>query len=95
MSPDSLWPSLWPVLGETIRCPCCARTIPALVLTDAYLCPRHGLFEDRSEENESEENEVVHLDSGRRWQSWQGRWYQQHQQIESLRDELFAALACQ
>ena len=81
--------SLLPPLGETIHCPCCDRAIPALVLTDAYLCPRHGLFEVGSKENE-----VIHLDSGRRWQSWQGRWYQQHQQIESLRDELFAALTC-
>jgi len=80
--------SLLPPLGETIHCPCCKRAIPALVLTDAYLCPRHGLFEVGSKENE-----VIHLDSGRRWQSWQGRWYHQHQQIESLRDELFAALA--
>ncbi|MEL6162040.1 MAG: TIGR02652 family protein [Cyanobacteria bacterium J06627_32] len=87
MSLDSLLPVLLPVLGETIRCPCCDQPIPALVLTNAYLCPRHGLFEVGSEENE-----VVHLDSGRRWQSWQGHWYRQHQQIESLRAELFAAL---
>ncbi|MEM9004932.1 MAG: TIGR02652 family protein [Cyanobacteria bacterium P01_F01_bin.86] len=101
MSLDSLlpspWPSLWPVLGETICCPCCDCPIPALVLTNAYLCPRHGLFEasskeNESEENESEENEVIHLDSGRRWRSWQGHWYRQHEQIESLRTELFAAL---
>lgn len=78
---------LLPPLGETIRCPCCDRPIPALVLTNAYLCPRHGLFEVGSEEND-----VIHLDSGRRWQSWQGHWYRQHQQIESLRAELFAAL---
>ena len=79
--------SLLPPLGETIYCPCCNRPIPALVLTNAYLCPRHGLFEIGSEANE-----VVHLDSGRRWQSWQGHWYRQHQHIESLRDDLFAAL---
>lgn len=79
--------SLLPALGETIRCPCCERPIPALVLTNAYLCPRHGLFEVGSKENE-----VIHLDSGRCWQSWQGHWYRQHQQIESLRAELFAAL---
>ena len=36
--------SLLPAFGETIRCPCCDRSIPALVLTNAYLCPRHGLF---------------------------------------------------
>ena len=80
--------SLLPPLGETIRCPCCNCLIPALVLTNAYLCPRHGLFEVGSKENE-----VIHLDSGRRWQSWQGRWYRQHQQLESLRDELLATLA--
>ena len=37
--------SLLPAFGATIRCPCCDRSIPALVLTHAYLCPRHGLFE--------------------------------------------------
>ena len=36
--------SLFPPLGETIHCPCCDRPIPALLLTNAYLCPRHGLF---------------------------------------------------
>ena len=79
--------SLLPPLGETIRCPCCDRPIPALVLTNAYLCPRHGLFEVGSKENE-----VIHRDSGRCWQSWQGHWYRQHQQIESLQAELFAVL---
>ena len=79
--------SLLPPLGETIRCPCCHRTIPALILTDAYLCHHHGLFEVGSKKNE-----VIHLDSGRRWQSWQDHWYCQHQQIESLRADLFAAL---
>ena len=83
MSPGSVLPTF----GETIRCPCCDRSIPALFLTEAYLCQRHGLFEVGSEENE-----VIHLDSGRRWQSWQGHWYQQHQQIESLRAELVATL---
>ena len=80
--------SFLPPLGETIRCPCCNRPIPALVLTNAYLCPRHGLFEVGSEETE-----VIHLDSGRRWKFLQGRWYRQHQQIESLRAELLDALA--
>lgn len=79
--------SLLPALGETIRCPCCNRAIPALVLTNAYLCPRHGLFEVGPAENG-----IIHLDSGRYWQSWQGQWYCQHQQIESLRTEIFAAL---
>lgn len=79
--------SLLPALGETIRCPCCDRPIPALVLTNAYLCPRHGLFEVGSAENG-----IIHLDSGRYWRSWQSQWYRQHQQIESLRTEIFAAL---
>ena len=85
--------SLLPPLGETIHCPCCDCPIPALVLTDAYLCPRHGLFEVGSKKNGSKKNEVIHLDSGRCWQSWQGHWYLQHQHVESLRGELFAALA--
>ena len=77
--------SLLPPLGETIRCPCCDRLSPALVLTNAYLCPRHGLFEVGAEENGSKKsgskksgskksgskkNEVIHLDSGRKWRFW-------------------------
>ena len=82
----SLGPLL-PALGETIHCPCCHRSIPALVLTDAYLCPRHGLFEV-----EPAGNGVIHLDSGRLWRLWQGQWYRQHQKLESLRAEIFTAL---
>jgi uncharacterized protein (TIGR02652 family) len=78
---------LLPALGESIYCPCCHRSIPALTLTDAYLCPRHGLFEVCPAENG-----IIHLDSGRYWRSWRGQWYCQHQQIESLRIEIFAAL---
>ena len=79
--------SLLPAFGEAIRCPCCNHPIPALVLTNAYLCPRHGLFEV-----DPAENGIIHLDSGRHWRSWQGQWYRQHQQVESLRTEIFAAL---
>ncbi|MEL6249677.1 MAG: TIGR02652 family protein [Cyanobacteria bacterium J06627_15] len=79
--------SLVPPLGETIRCPCCDRAIPALVLTNAYLCPLHDLFEVGLTDNG-----IIHLDSGRHWRSWQGQWYRQHQQVESLRAEIFAAL---
>ncbi len=79
--------SLLPALGETIRCPCCDRAISALVLTNAYLCPHHGLFEVGPTERG-----IIHLDSGQHWRSWQGQWYRQHQQIESLRTEIFAAL---
>lgn len=79
--------SLLPALGETIHCPCCDRPIPALVLTNAYLCPSHGLFEV-----EPAENGIIHLDSGRHWRCWQGQWYCQHQQVGSLRAEIFAAL---
>ena len=79
--------SLLPALGETIRCPCCDRTISALVLTNAYLCPRHGLFEVGPADNG-----IIHLDSGRHWRSWQGQWYCQHHQIASLQTEIFAAL---
>ncbi|MEO1296654.1 MAG: TIGR02652 family protein [Cyanobacteria bacterium J06636_16] len=79
--------SLLPALGAAIRCPCCHRSMPALVLTNAYLCPRHGLFEVITAEDG-----IIHLDSGRYWRDWQGQWYRQHQQIESLRTEIFAAL---
>ena len=61
--------------------------MPALVLTNAYLCPRHGLFEVGSAEDG-----IIHLDSERHWRAWQGQWYRQHQQVESLRVEFFVAL---
>ena len=75
--------SLFPVLGKTIRCPCCDRPMPALVLTNAYLCPRHGLFEVSVAEDG-----IIHLDSGQHWRCWQNQWYCQHQQVESLRAEI-------
>jgi uncharacterized protein (TIGR02652 family) len=80
--------SLLPALGETIRCPYCQHSIPALILTDAYFCPRHGLFEVCPAEDG-----IIHLDSEQHWRSWQGQWYCQHQQIESLQNEFFAAIA--
>ncbi len=35
----------YPMFGPEIQCPHCRQTIPALTLTDTYLCPRHGAFE--------------------------------------------------
>ncbi|MEO1144957.1 MAG: DUF2396 family protein, partial [Cyanobacteria bacterium J06638_22] len=32
----------YPIFGPEIQCPHCRQTIPALTLTDTYLCPRHG-----------------------------------------------------
>ncbi|MEQ8959854.1 MAG: DUF2396 family protein, partial [Coleofasciculus sp. C2-GNP5-27] len=35
----------YPIFGTEIRCPQCHQTIPALLLTDSYICPEHGAFE--------------------------------------------------
>ncbi|WP_431633294.1 DUF2396 family protein [Alkalinema pantanalense] len=35
----------YPLFGSEIDCPQCHRTIPALFLTDTYICPQHGAFE--------------------------------------------------
>ena len=35
----------YPIFFFEIQCPHCRQTIPALTLTDTYLCSRHGAFE--------------------------------------------------
>jgi len=77
----------YPIFGAEIHCPHCRQTIPALTLTDTYLCPRHGAFEA-----DPESGELVHLQSGRRWRRWQDEWYRQHTHPDGIRFEIHEAL---
>ncbi|MDX1977792.1 MAG: TIGR02652 family protein [Pseudanabaenaceae cyanobacterium bins.68] len=70
---------LYPDFGSEIPCPQCHRPIPALILTDAYLCDRHGLFELTPANHH-----LVHLQSGRIWQRYQNQWYRQHTHPDGL-----------
>ena len=56
----------YPIFGSEISCPHCRQTIPALTLTDTYLCSRHGAFEANPKTEE-----LVHLPSGRCWRRWE------------------------
>lgn len=76
-----------PIFGSDINCPHCRQTIPALTLTDTYLCQRHGAFEANSETKE-----LVHLQSGRHWRQWEGEWYRQHTHPDGIRFEIHEAL---
>ena len=80
-------PVHYPIFGPEISCPHCRQTIPALVLTDTYLCPRHGAFEVHPDREE-----LVHLQSGRRWRRWNGVWYRQHTHPDSIRFEIHEQL---
>lgn len=77
----------YPVYGPEIRCPHCRQTIPALTLTDTYLCPRHGAFEA-----DPHTKELVHLQSGRHWRQWDSEWYRQHTHPDGIRFEIHEAL---
>ncbi len=77
----------YPIFGPSIPCPHCRQTIAALTLTDTYLCPRHGAFEA-----DPEQEELVHLQSGRRWRLWEGRWYRQHTHPDGIRFEIHEEL---
>jgi uncharacterized protein (TIGR02652 family) len=77
----------YPIFGPEIACPHCRQMIPALTLTDTYLCPRHGAFEANPETQE-----LVHLQSGRRWRQWQQHWYRQHTHPDGIRFEIHEAL---
>lgn len=77
----------YPIFGPEIPCPHCRQMIPALTLTDTYLCPRHGAFEANPETGE-----LVHLQSGRRWRRWQQQWYRQHTHPDGIRFEIHEAL---
>jgi uncharacterized protein (TIGR02652 family) len=77
----------YPIFGPEIECPHCRQTIPALTLTDTYLCPRHGAFEANPESGE-----LVHLQSGRHWRRWNSEWYRQHTHPDGIRFEIHEAL---
>jgi uncharacterized protein (TIGR02652 family) len=62
-----------PIFGPEIQCPHCRQIIPALTLTDTYLCDRHGAFEANPETHQ-----LVHLQSSRNWCRWEDEWYRQH-----------------
>lgn len=76
-----------PIFGSDISCPHCSKTIPALTLTDSYLCERHGAFEA-----EPDTQELVHLQSGRRWRRWNGMWFRQHTHVDGIRFEIHEEL---
>ncbi|MEM9927874.1 MAG: TIGR02652 family protein, partial [Cyanobacteria bacterium P01_D01_bin.50] len=75
------------IFGPEIQCPHCRQTIPALTLTDTYLCPRHGAFEANPETSE-----LIHLQSGRHWRRWKDEWYRQHTHPDGIRFEIHEAL---
>ncbi len=77
----------YPIFGPEISCPHCRQIIPALTLTDTYLCPRHGPFEA-----DPKTQELVHLQSGRHWRLWQEEWYRQHTHPDGIRFEIHEAL---
>jgi uncharacterized protein (TIGR02652 family) len=77
----------YPMFGPEIQCPHCRQIIPALTLTDTYLCTRHGAFEANPETGE-----LVHLQSSRHWCLWEGEWYRQHTHPDGIRFEIHDAL---
>ncbi|NJL83098.1 MAG: TIGR02652 family protein [Chloroflexaceae bacterium] len=77
----------YPIFGPEIPCPHCRQQIPALTLTDTYLCPRHGAFEANPETGE-----LIHLQSGRHWRRWGEQWYRQHTHPDGIRFEIHEAL---
>ena len=77
----------YPIFGSEITCPHCRQTIPALTLTDSYLCSRHGAFEANPETKV-----LVHLQSGRQWRRWEDQWYRQHTHPDGIRFEIHEAL---
>ena len=79
--------SQYPFYGPEIKCPHCRQTIPALTLTDSYLCTRHGAFEVSLDTHD-----LVHVQSGRHWRQWDGEWYRQHTHPDGIRFEIHEAL---
>lgn len=77
----------YPMFGPEIQCPHCHQTIPALTLTDTYLCSRHGAFEA-----DPNTGELFHLQSGRHWRLWDNEWYRQHTHPDGIRFEIHEAL---
>ncbi|MEM6255242.1 MAG: TIGR02652 family protein [Cyanobacteria bacterium P01_D01_bin.156] len=79
--------SQYPFYGPEIKCPHCRQIIPALTLTDSYLCTRHGAFEVSLDTHD-----LVHVQSGRHWRQWDGEWYRQHTHPDGIRFEIHEAL---
>ncbi|MGB3297734.1 MAG: TIGR02652 family protein [Phormidesmis sp.] len=79
--------SQYPIYGPEVQCPHCRQTIPALLLTDSYLCSRHGAFEANPDSQE-----LVHVQSGRHWRRWEDRWYRQHTHPDGIRFEIHEEL---
>ena len=79
--------SQYPIYGPEVQCPHCRQTIPALLLTDSYLCSRHGAFEANPDTHE-----LVHVQSGRHWRRWEDRWYRQHTHPDGIRFEIHEEL---
>lgn len=77
----------YPIFGPEIHCPHCRQPIPALTLTDTYLCNRHGAFEA-----DPNTHALVHLQSNRHWCLWEGEWYRQHTHPDGIRFEIHDAL---
>jgi uncharacterized protein (TIGR02652 family) len=77
----------YPIFGPEVQCPHCRQTIPALTLTDTYLCTRHGAFEA-----DPKTGELNHLQSGRHWRRWNNEWYRQHTHPDGIRFEIHEAL---
>ncbi|MBV5261699.1 TIGR02652 family protein [Synechococcus moorigangaii CMS01] len=77
----------YPIFGAEIPCPHCRQLIPALTLTDSYLCDRHGAFEA-----DPDTEILVHLQSSRQWKRWENQWYRQHTHPDGIRFEIHEAL---
>lgn len=77
----------YPIFGSEIHCPQCHQTIPALFLTETYICPQHGAFEANPNTHE-----LIHIQSGRSWLQWENQWHRQHLHPDSLRFEIADAL---
>jgi len=77
----------YPIFGPEINCHHCRQVVPALTLTDTYLCSRHGAFESNPDTGD-----LVHLQSGRQWRRWEGEWYRQHTHPDGIRFEIHEAL---
>jgi uncharacterized protein (TIGR02652 family) len=79
--------SQYPIFGTEIKCPHCHQIIPALILTDTYLCARHGAFEVHANHKD-----LIHLQSDRHWRMWQGEWYRQHIHPDGIRFEIHESI---
>ncbi|PZU97721.1 MAG: TIGR02652 family protein [Pseudanabaena sp.] len=77
----------YPIFGSEISCPHCLQPIPALILTDTYLCSRHGAFEVHRNGID-----LVHLQSDRQWRRWNNEWYRQHTHPDGIRFEIHESI---